>query len=436
MLPIPTARLAFVLAVAAVVTMFSPLPQPLATVVLAGFVLLVAAFDRLLCIDPGRIDIDRELSSGVPLGAQTAVRWRVGNPSNATLNVGIADEFAPSLNASNRRAFVSLPARSSAVITNTITPTRRGRFAISELSVRVLGPLGLIARQRNRQLPMILRVLPQYHSRQDAELRVTRAKQLEVGLRSAQGRGGGTEFDQLREYTPDDEFRRIDWAATARTGTVIARTYRAELNQTIINLLDNGRVMAGKVDGVPRVEHAMDTVMALTTVATGLGDKCGLLAFDREVRAVVQPSRSRAQLGRIVEAMYDLEPVLAESDYRGGFTATLARFRRRTMIVVHTELIEQAVGQFLLPALPLISRHHVVVVAAVRDPAVEAWAAQNVTEPHEVYRRVAALKALDERRRTIARLQAMGATVVDAGPDELAMKLVDAYLQVKATGRL
>ena len=115
----------------------------------------------------------------------------------------------------------------------------------------------------------------------------------------------------------------------------------------MIVLLDNGRVMAGQVGDVPRVEHAMDAVMMLTAVATRLGDRAGLVAFDREVRAVVAPATGPTQLGRVTEAMYELEPALAESDYRGAFTATLARFRRRAMLVVLTDLVEQAVGEFL-----------------------------------------------------------------------------------------
>ncbi len=225
--------------------------------------------------------------------------------------------------------------------------------------VRVEGPLGLARTAgRRRACPGVLRVYPPFRSRDEAELRINRARILEVGLRSAQGRGGGTEFDQLREYSVDDEFRRIDWAATARTGRAIVRTYRAERNQTVVSLLDNGRVMAGLVDGVPRVEHAMDAVMMLTAVATRLGDRAGLVAFDRSVRAIVPPGQTRTHLGLVTEAMYELEPELSESDYRGAFTQTLARFRRRTMLVIFTDLVEQAVGESLLPALPLIVRNH------------------------------------------------------------------------------
>jgi uncharacterized protein (DUF58 family) len=318
----------------------------------------------------------------------------------------------------------------------TLHPSRRGRFTIRALVLRVEGPLGLGARQRRLDLPDLLRVHPTFPSREEAELRISSARILEVGLRSARGRGGGTEFDQLREYGVDDEVRRIDWAATARAGKAMVRTYRAERNQNVLLLLDNGRVMAGQVADVPRVEHAMDAVMCLTTVATRLGDRCGLMVFDRSVRAVLPARAGRDQPGRVAETMFDLDPVLAESDYRGAFTHALARFRRRSLIVLFTDLVEQAVGESLLPALPLLVRHHVVLVAAVRDPDVEAWAHTSPADVDDAYRATAAAAALDERDRSVARLRSMGALVVDALPGQLAPKLADTYLDVKARGAL
>jgi uncharacterized protein (DUF58 family) len=298
------------------------------------------------------------------------------------------------------------------------------------------GSLGLAARQRRVHIPAVLVVHPRYRSAAEAELRINRARVLDVGLRSAAGRGGGTEFDALRDYTVDDEARRIDWAATARAGRAIVRTYRAERNQTVLCLLDNGRTMAAQVDGVPRAEHAMDAVMMLTHVASRLGDRAGLMAFDREVRAVVGPRHGAGQLARVTEALYQLEPALVESDYRRAFSAALSRFRRRTLLVLFTELAEQAFTETLLPALPLIGRHHLVIVASVVDPAVARWAASSPEDAGSAYRKAAAITALAERRRVAVRLRALGATVVDAPPGELTPRLADAYLRVKATGRL
>ena len=220
------------------------------------------------------------------------------------------------------------------------------------------------------------------------------------------------------------------------------RTYRAERNQSVLVMLDNGRTMAGRVGGVPRVEHAMDATMMLTAVATRLGDKCGLVTFDRSIRSIVQPARRVDQVMRVTESMYALEPELAESDYSSAFAQVIARFRRRSMLVLLTDLVDHAVEDSLLPALPLITRTHLVVVAGVRDPQVEAWAAGSVDDDEEAgpvaaaYRQAAAVQTLAQRRSTAARLRGMGVTVVDAAPGRLSSELADAYLLVKRTGRL
>lgn len=431
---VPTVRLAILVAVASL-AMLGLASWP-GFLLVNGAILLVALVDLALAVDPRKILIERDVPEVIALDAVGEIGWTVTNPTSRAVTVTFADELAPSLRARTRRARVRVGAGRMSDVRTRFRPARRGRFVIDRLAVRVDGPVGLVARQRERRRPVTMRVFPPFLSRDEAELRIRNARLLEIGLRTAQGRGGGTEFDQLREYTTDDEFKKIDWSATARAGKAIVRTYRAERNQTVINLLDNGRVMAARVDDVPKVEHAMDAVMALTAVSTGLGDRAGLVAFDSEVRSVVPPGHGRQQLGRVTEAMYALEPQLAESDYLGAFTETLARFRRRAMLVIYTDLVEAAVLESLLPAMPLITRSHLVVVASVQDPDVVRWARADPDDESEVFRKAAAVTALDERRRTTARLRGLGATIVDAPPGKLAANLADTYLKVKATGRL
>jgi uncharacterized protein (DUF58 family) len=435
-MPVPTRRLAVVAVALAAVRL--ALPDDLAGGAL-GFVALlaaVAAADWALAVAPGRVEVARAVPAAVALGGEAELRWVVTNRARRRLRAHVADDLAPSLRAGRRRFTVDLPPRATATVRTHVRPTRRGRFTPDEVVVRVEGPLGLAARQARRRLPGLLRVYPPFRSREEAELRIERGRILEVGLRSAKGRGSGTEFDQLRDYGPDDDHRRIDWAATARSGRPIVRTYRAERNQVVVLLLDAGRTMAGQVAGVPRLEHAMDAAMCVTAVATRLGDRTGLVAFDSAVRAVVAPSAGRRQLGRVTEAMYDLEPELVEADVRGAFTTAVTRFKRRSMLVLLTDLVEQAVGESLLPALPLVARHHLVLVGAVQDPEVLRWAAAGAADPAAAYRKAAAVAALEARARVTARLRALGVTVVDAPPGRLAPMLTDAYLDAKAAGRL
>jgi uncharacterized protein (DUF58 family) len=434
---VPTRRLAAVAALASVAMLAVPGGGVLVELVAVnGGLALVALVDALLAPAPGSVPVERTLPGAVTLGATAEISWTVRNPRRRSVRVALADELAPSLRADTRRATARIPSGGTLEAATEIRPARRGRFVLTDLVVRVDGPLGLGARQAAVVVPGVLHVYPSFRSKDEAELRIRKARITDVGLRSARGLGGGTEFDRLRDYSVDDEFRRVDWAATARAGRPIVREYRAERNQTVLVLLDNGRVMAGRVDGVPRVEHAVDAVMMLTAVATGLGDRCGMVAFDREVRAAVPPGSGRAQLGRVIDALYVLEPVLAESDYAGAFTETLARFRRRTMLVLLTDLVAPAVEEWLIPALPLLVREHLVVVASVRDPDVARWARGGAGDVTGVYRQAAAVGALDARRRTIARLRGLGVTVVDARPGRLAAELADTYLSVKATGRL
>lgn len=434
---VPTRRLAVVAAAGAGLALAVPGDALLAPLLLLdGALILLALLDAVLAVDPDRLELQRDIPPVMVLRTEGQVRWTVRNPTRRRLRVALADELAPSLGASSRRFRGTVPPGALLAGTAALRPSRRGRFDVVDVVVRVDGPLGLGARQRTLHRPDVLQVHPVFRSRAEAELRINRARILDVGLRSARGRGGGTEFDQLREYGVDDEARRIDWPATARSGKAMVRTYRAERNQTVLLMLDNGRVMAGQVADVPRVEHAMDALMCLTTVATRLGDRCGLIVFDRHVRSVLPARAGREQLGRVADAMYDLDPVLVESDYRGAFARAMGRFKRRSLIVLFTDIVEQAVGESLLPALPLLVRHHVVVVAAVRDPAVTGWAVTSPQDADDAYRAAAATAALADRDRAVARLRGLGAIVVDAPAGRLAPALADAYLDLKARGSL
>lgn len=398
--------------------------------------LLVGVLDAVLAARPGNLEFGREHPPVVVMGRQASLTWSVRNAGTRVARFALADELAPSLGAETRRSGARLAPGATATITTTFRPTRRGRFTISEVVMRCTGPLGLMIRQQARQHPTVLRIHPPFKSRDEAELRIRKARILEVGMRSARGLGGGTEFEQLREYTADDEFRRVDWAASARAGKPIVRTYRPERNQTVMVLLDNGRLMAAQVGGVPRLEHAMDATIMLTAVATGLGDKIGLLTFDQQVRSIVAPARHGHQVSRVTESMFELEPVLAESDYQEAFRQTLVRFRRRALLVILTDLAPGAVTDSLIPAMPMILRNNLVVIGAVRDPAVTDWSDGVVVDAAQTFRRAAAVTAIDERERLVARLRGMGATVVDAEPGKLAPALADVYIHVKSTGRL
>lgn len=452
----PTWRLALAAAVLAPlagvlapVAQAAGLPWWVSTAVVTAGLVAAAGVDLRRAPRPGQLRVERDVPAVLTLDSESEVVWKVTNPQPRPARVRLADALWPSLRAETRRAVLYLRPRGAATARTAIRPERRGYFPLGEVTLRVESPLGLAGWQQPREVRGELRVYPPLRSRDVAEQRLRQA-QLRTGLLIAAGSGGGTEFEALREYTRDDEFRHIDWGATARAGTPIVRTYRPERNQTVLVLVDTGRTMAGQIAvpggrarsvrgedwTVPRLDHAMDAALALTRVATGLGDAVGLVAFDAAVRAVVPPRGRADQLQRVGHALHELEPALTESDYRLAFVEGLRRFPRRALLVVLTELAEEPMAATLLPALPLVLRDHLVTVVGVRDPEVDAWARAVPADADEAYRKAAAVGALAERRRAAARARGLGARVVDAPPTDLAAGVIDSYLAAKRAGRL
>ena len=445
MLPVPTLRLAGLTAAGGVLALVSPWPWT--TLVALNLVLAVtAAIDWRRAPAPARVALQRDAPEVITLGGAGTVTWTVRNPARHALRAGLADELVDALGAPQRRAWMVVPPGGRARRHVELRPIRRGRFTLRTMTLRVTGPWGLAARQGTREVPHVLTVYPPFRSRAETELRLNRARQLQIGTRSVRTRGDSTEFDSLREYTVDDELRRIDWAATARSAHPVVRTYRAERNQTVLVLVDCARTMAALVGAatagttstasIPRLEHAMDAAQAVTRLATGLGDRVGLVAFADRVLATVPPRTQRDQLRRLTARLAAIDARLVEADYRAAFAHALHHHPRRALLVVLTELAGEAATQTLVPALPMLRRRHLVVVGAVRDPVVEDWSRQRPATAGQTYRRAAALRTLEQRTAVARTLRHGGATVVDVVPGGLATAICDTYLETKATGRL
>lgn len=249
-------------------------------------------------------------------------------------------------------------------------------------------------------------------------------------------RGGGNDFDSLREYHPDDEFRRINWIATARAGKPITNLYREERNQHVLLLLDAGRHMASSIDGVARFELAIDAAFSLAQLATNAGDHVGMLAFGDRVFASIGTRSGREQPRRILDRLFDLQPVLAAPDYRAAFAQTLSAHRRRALLVLLTDLTDEAAMEPLFDALPSLLSRHLLVVGAVRDPAIAARAAAPARDAKGAYRKAASTEWVMKRDRAAQHLRRMGVGVEDRDPGGLTAAIADRYLSIKAAGRL
>ncbi|MER6627316.1 DUF58 domain-containing protein [Streptomyces sp. NPDC000987] len=400
---------------------------------------VACACDFALAAPVRRLGLTRSGDTSVRLGDAADVTLTISNPSRRPLRARLRDAWPPSswqpgteVAASRHR--LTVPAGERRRVTTRLRPTRRGDRHADRVTVRSYGPLGLFARQGTHQVPWTVRVLPPFTSRKHLPSKLARLRELD-GRTSVLIRGQGTEFDSLREYVPGDDTRSIDWRATARQTTVAVRTWRPERDRHILLVLDTGRTSAGRVGDAPRLDASMDAALLLAALAARAGDRVDLLAYDRRVRALIQGRTARDVLPSIVGAMATLEPELVELDARGLASTALRTAPRRSLIVLLTSLDAAPVEEGLLPVLSRLTQRHTLLVASVADPFVARMAtARGSTEA--VYEAAAAAQAQSERHRTAEQLRRHGVTVVDAPPDDLAPALADAYLALKAAGRL
>ncbi|MET7859926.1 DUF58 domain-containing protein [Streptomyces sp. NPDC005318] len=395
--------------------------------------------DYALAAPVRTLQFTRSGDTSVRLGDGAAVQLTVTNPSRRRLRAHLRDAWPPSswpagTEQAASRHTLDVPAGERRRITTFLRPTRRGDRRAERVTVRSYGPLGLAARQGNHHVPWTVRVLPPFTSRKHLPSRLGRLRELD-GRTSVLTRGEGTEFDSLRAYVPGDDTRSIDWRATARHSAVAVRTWRPERDRHILIVLDTGRTSAGRVGDVPRLDAAMDAALLLTALATRAGDRVDLLAHDRRTRARVRGRSAGEVLAAMVTALAPLEPELVETDARSLSATALASAPHRSLIVLLTGLDAAPVEEGLLPVLPQLTQRHTVLVAAVADPHVEEMAGARGTVD-AVYEAAAATQAQAQRRRTAEQLQRHGVVVVDATPDNLAPALADAYLALKAAGRL
>ncbi len=397
-------------------------------------VAVAVAVDALLAPRPDVLEITRRPTPTVRLGQPAASTLVVANPSGRTITGLLRDAWQPTAGARDNRFRLRLTAGDRVLLQTPLLPVRRGDLRARGVTVRSRGPLGLAYRQRTTEVPGAVRALPPFESRKHLPSRLARLRDLD-GRSAVRVRGQGTEFDSLREYVRGDDVRSIDWRATARNRTVVVRTWQPERDRRVVLLLDTSRTSAGRVDDVPRLDSAMDAALLLAALAARAGDRVDFLAGDRRVRARVRAGGSREAAGAIQDAMADLEPVIAEADWAGLAGAVTALGRQRALVVLLTPLESSAVEEGLLPVLPTLTKHHRVVLASVKDPALDRLARAR-GDVDEVYDAAAAEQVLARRRGTADLLRALGVDVVDASAEQLPPALADHYLALKARGLL
>ncbi len=399
-------------------------------------VLLAAAVDLAVTPRPGVLRATRTAPDRMSVLHEQVIGLRVENSCGVRLGVRVRDAVPAGFGGGEAECGGPVPARGEARWTYTVTPVARGRFEWGPVYIRYRSLLGFWERGKAEPAAGDARVYPDMTQLEKYHLLARTSHLAALGIRRLRQRGGATEFESLREYVSGDDVRQLDWKATARRGRLIVRNQESERNQTVLLLLDCGRLMNATERGVSKLDHAVNAAILLAHVALARGDRVGLCTFSGRVTAWLAPRGNVAQNRLISEALYDLRGDYTETDHGRCLRFVAARHPKRSLLVVLTDFVDGVTAAGMVAHLNLAARRHVVLFAALKDAFLDRAAAADPATQLDGFRKAAAVDLLRDRREVLERVRHAGGVVVDAEPGALTPPVINGYLEVMFGGRL
>jgi len=347
--------------------------------------ILIAAVDVLSSARPEQLQVHRRSITHLSLGAWNAVGWGIRNDSGIDVAFEVTDDLPAEIERDRRRVSGRIRGRSADELSYRVRPTQRGLHHFGDIHLRWWTPFGLVIRQRRISAGVDVKVYPNVANLARYEMAVRRHRRNELGLQSVRQRGRGSVFESLREYLPGDEIGDVAWKATARRGKLITRNYETERSQTVLLVIDCGRLMTTQVDELSRLDYAINASILMTYVAMKQGDHIGMVAFSDKVERYVPPIKGRQALGRMNEALYRLEPRLCEPNYERACHFLALRHRKRSLVVIFTDVINEEASSMLLAYTARFARLHLPLCVTMRNLETESLADQAPRVPPDAF---------------------------------------------------
>ncbi|MGG6264823.1 DUF58 domain-containing protein [Leptolyngbya sp. AN03gr2] len=419
-------------AIAAVLFLFD---SQLSIVVLLLFDLIVLglAFFDSSRVKPHRVKVDRQVASRLSIGRDNLVSLNVESGARST-EIRIYDQYPIEFSVSSMPLALKLGANLKQQLSYTVNPSYRGEYHWKDIQVRQLSPWRLAWHSWKIPQEQKVSVYPDLLGLRSLSIRLT--LESSGSIRRARRLGIGTEFSELREYGIGDDPRFIDWKATARRGQPLVRVLEPEQEQTLIILLDRGRLMTSQVQGLARFDWGLNATLALALAGLHRGDRVGVGVFDRQVQTWIPPERGQAHLNHLIERLTPIQPEILEPDYLGAVTTLVNQQARRALVVVITDIVDTTASSELLAALGRLTPRYLPFCVTLRDPQVDQQAHTVTEDLPSTYERAVALDLIAQRQIAFSTLKQRGVLVLDAPANQITEELVDRYLQLKARNQL
>ncbi len=400
-----------------------------------GIILAVGvAVDALIAGFRKPLEVQRRLPGRFALGEAGEVRLTLRNESGQPAKVEVFDGIPQGAVAPTLPWSGEVPAGREIRVFHPVTLAERGEAVFGALHLRRVSPLGFWTRRTLHLAAETVKVYPNYEPVIRFALLAMQHRESPMGIIRRPRAGSSRDFHQLRDYRDGDPLAQIDWKATSRRQVLISRDFQEQRNQSVVFLLDTGRRMRALDGGVPQFDHVLNAILLVSHVALRQGDQVAVKSFGGSDRWL-PPVKGSHAMPVLLNHLYDYQTTPAPSDFSGAVEQLMARQRRRSLVILLTNLRGED-GKELVPALQVLKSRHLVLLASMRERAVEDAMADPVESFSSALKFLAADRYVQERREILATLGALGVLTLDSTAQDFATALANSYFDIKAAGRI
>ncbi len=365
-------------------------------------------------------------------GDENQVTVEVHNAYPFYVTVEILDEAPEQFQARHLRLFGKIAPEKSIAPFYKLRPTKRGIYTFGALNVLVTSPIGLLARRYRFEEGRTVPVYPSFLQMRKYELMVISDRLQEAGLKRLRRIGQNMEFEQIREYVTGDDYRSLNWKATARRNQLMINQFQDERSQHVYNVIDKGRAMKMPFEGLTLLDYAINAALVMANVSLLKGDKAGLVTFNQRMGTVLPAERKQAQMQKIVEALYSQKTSYKEPDYDLLFATLLQKIKQRSLLIIYTNFETQLSLKRQLPGLKNLSKRHLVVVIIFKNTELYSLLHMHPRSLEDVYLKTTAEKFMYEKDLIVRQLAQNGIHAILTEPTHLTVNTVNKYLELKA----
>jgi uncharacterized protein (DUF58 family) len=398
----------------------------------ALLVLAILAGDAIAALPARRLAVNVSVPDRLYIGDQGEIDGAVRIAGSRPVRFEILPEQTGYLDPPESAA---VTAASSEVgrFTLKLMPRRRGRVRIDRLWLRWWGPLGLVELRRQLPVERSIDVIPNVRGVQSAALQFY-AQEAIFGIKVQRERGQGTEFESLREYLPGFDSRFIDWKHSARHRKLLSREFETERNHQIVMAFDTGYLMREPIEGMARLDHAINAGLLLAWISLRGGDLVGIFGFDAVLRHYLKPVRGTSSFARIQQSVASLDYRSEETNFTLGLAELSARLSRRALVVLFTDFVDTTTAELLIESVGRVAGKHAVIFVTLRDTTLAQLTAAVPEGYEDVAKAVIAHDLQQERDIVFERLERLGINCLDVAPSGLSAGLINRYLRIKQRG--